>query len=76
MATAVIVGALSNTVAVAATADAAPPRYVYPVPGGGHGGPHAGYAAADIFRACGAIVVRAGERHGTCSSTASTDGRR
>lgn len=36
---------------------AAPPRFVYPVPGGSNGGPHAGYPAADIFKACGAVVV-------------------
>ncbi len=27
-----------------------PTRYVYPVPGGSNGGPHAGYPAADIFK--------------------------
>jgi len=37
-----------------------PTRYVYPVPGGSNGGPHAGYPAADIFkgnRVAGATVV-------------------
>ncbi len=41
-----------------------PTRYVYPVPGGSNGGPHAGYPAADIFKGNRRDGRGAGCRHG------------
>ncbi|CAN5599641.1 MAG: M23 family metallopeptidase [Actinomycetota bacterium] len=42
---------------IAAKSRALTLRYAYPVPGGTNGSTHAGYPAADIFKACGATVV-------------------